>query len=278
MVVAILLMLEAWVMNIGYSFRQDQDVINYVSFASTIASLLLAVIAIIYGYFQADGQQKSAAAIAAQLQSMSGFQGQLSSTAGVIADHMKSITSTTDTLTKISGSIDAATAKISSIEGGIADVHKQQKAFEQALAATKVVAQQVPPPADVGDIVSKLLSRSSYSADLVAYGLAKAFEQSGTLQIPLWKFLRRLSKTLGAKEELAFDESNWFGAAYQVVMVLSSLGALKLDLKRDNSDLSKIVITSEVLETVKKAAKATAAADLTKAAIPALDATDFINP
>ena len=108
MLFALVLMIEAGVLNAGYVFKTQQDVINYVSFAATIASLLLAVIAIIYGYFQSDGQQKAAAAIGGQVESMQAMQAELRNSSSGIGNQISEMAITANALQKLTESLESA--------------------------------------------------------------------------------------------------------------------------------------------------------------------------
>jgi hypothetical protein len=50
-----------------FRYRSDQGVIGYVSFAGTIVSIILAVLAIVYSYYQNFAQKRDSSNIAAQV-------------------------------------------------------------------------------------------------------------------------------------------------------------------------------------------------------------------
>lgn len=55
--------INSWV----YSYGANKDVVNYVSFAGTIISIILAVLAIVYSYYQNFAQQRDSTTIATQI-------------------------------------------------------------------------------------------------------------------------------------------------------------------------------------------------------------------
>ena len=59
LVIALITATEYWLLQTSYMFRNWQEVLNYLSFAGTVASLVLAVIAILYSFSQGESQQQA---------------------------------------------------------------------------------------------------------------------------------------------------------------------------------------------------------------------------
>lgn len=70
LVIALLLMIEYWIISSSYTFAGEQLVLNYISFAGTISSILLAVLAIIYGFYQSSSQQQASSQILSQVENL----------------------------------------------------------------------------------------------------------------------------------------------------------------------------------------------------------------
>jgi len=238
--IAIFLMLEAWILNASYAFRGDQDVINYISFASTIASLLLAVLAIIYGFVQADGQQKSASSMETQLNSMRGAQASLSETAVSLRNHLSAIASTTSVLQSISESIESNNAKLVTLEGGLTSLQQSQAPYfakrvreDQVEMTTKqeergAIRTAVKSADHAVWAAEQILTKSTYQADLLGYALFKAYEAAGKNSIDLFQFLEKfyghpLKNDTYRKSSLVETVS----IGYQLTQALAAIGFLK---------------------------------------------------
>lgn len=76
------------------NMMNETQVINYISFSGTIVSIILAVLAIIYSFFQSITQQGNSDKIASNLESLTG----VASTVNVSVDKM---TSQVDTLNTV---------------------------------------------------------------------------------------------------------------------------------------------------------------------------------
>ena len=68
--IVLLLLSEYILFNWTYSFGSDKNLLDHLSFAGTIVSTLLAVIAIFYGFLQSESQNRSSAQIASQISSL----------------------------------------------------------------------------------------------------------------------------------------------------------------------------------------------------------------
>jgi hypothetical protein len=245
MLIFILLMLEAGILVASFNLRQDKNLIDFVSFAATIASLLLAVLAIIYGYYQSDSQQQSSAAVSAQLLSVSRVEAELAKTASDMVSHMGAISSMTTTLNSISATLDT---KMSALEGNIADVHKQQKVLETALQAKLPLAQPVAGPSDVQTSARRLIRETSLQFDVFGVALLLAFQTAKQLEIPVWPFVQRTSLLLSQdKGAVTANQLEWFHMLTQFVFALRAFGFLTMH-SDPNADKTTISITPPNLE------------------------------
>ncbi len=229
MLLSIFLMIEAWILNIGYSFKNDQDVINYISFASTIASLLLAVIAIIYGFYQSDGQRKSAAAIDFQLGSMRTVQQNIDAAASGLVSQLSQINAITSSLSVISESIESTHAKLGSLEGGLSSIKQTQEALQAAMSGGKNAPAPVRFSAEQVKTAAALILRStSFQLDVVGYALFRAFDAAGSRVMPLWEFLNRfVEQPLGESRKSLLSQEQWAAVAIQV-------GSMPFPVERDS--------------------------------------------
>jgi hypothetical protein len=220
LVVAILLMLEAWWLNVSYAFHAEQAVINYISFASTIASLLLALLAIIYGFYQAAGQQKSAAALSMQVDAMQNVQRELSETSGKTATQLAAIESAAETLRNIG-------ATLGVIEGGVKTLSEQQTAVHDLLRVSKSKDEQqqdvTPAPRDLNGLVPGIFQRSSFPADLMGVALYEAGKHGA--EVNRTDLLgKHYAKPLDEAKAFKFDHVEWLLMGSQVLDIAEGLG------------------------------------------------------
>lgn len=246
-------MTEAWILNVSYAFSGDQNVINYISFAATITSLLLAVLAIIYGFYQSDAQKKSVEASALQLESMRAVQQTLGVTAAGMAEHMKEISSTTAVLKNISESIDSTHAKVVSLEGGISDLRSVQENIQATLTSKgeKEPGQKQPLPIANDELAEKLLRRTSYQADLVGYSIYKGFSSAKKMEIPFWEFVQKfIAEPLAKEKFLGAGYETWYAVGTQLLMVLRAIGLLTITFNEDfkKSTISVLPDTLKMIE------------------------------
>ena len=68
--VALLMVVEFGILEFSYRFASDELVLSHISLVGTIVGILLAVIAIVYGFIQTSSRQSSGETIAAQVQSL----------------------------------------------------------------------------------------------------------------------------------------------------------------------------------------------------------------
>lgn len=127
MIIAIFLMAEAWILNLSYAFVDEQSVINYVSFASTITSLILAVLAIIYGFYQSENGKKSNAALEGNIDSLKATQNKLDFFVSSVDEQLKSINDSALNLKEIGFTFSSSISKIDELKNDISDINNNQK-------------------------------------------------------------------------------------------------------------------------------------------------------
>lgn len=242
MTIAILLMLEAWILGVGYEFRAEREVIDFVSFAATIASLLLAVIAIIYGFYQSDGQQKSATEIAIQVDAMRTMQGDLNSASAGIAEQLDGLTSTATLLRDLGAAVESTREKVGSLEGGLSGIAEEQrtvretltKMFEKSAAVEhKAAAPSAGATSNLTHVAKQFFNKSSPAADRLAVALDQLVKTSSG-SFPDWvdfiekHYERPLREHDGENKNSAY----WF-VGIELLAVARGLGLLTIDLKGD---------------------------------------------
>lgn len=99
--IAIVILIQFIVQVGALTFSSDNNVLNYISFAGTIVSIILATIAIVYSFVQTISQQSSASNISNQVD-------KLMSVVGVIDESKKTIKTSIQHLNEASKRLDTA--------------------------------------------------------------------------------------------------------------------------------------------------------------------------
>lgn len=280
-------MLEAWILNASYAFKGDQDVINYISFAATIASLLLAVLAIIYGFVQADGQQKSASSLESQLDGMRGAQSSLTETATSLKSHLSAIASTTSVLQGISDAIEKNNTQLGTLHGRLSSLQEAQAAYFDKRAKDNQAEASAVGPEQSGMSYSRasvdcsvvaaeqILTKSTYQADLLGYALLRAFQAAGKNKIDLFQFLKKFySEPLKLGFENKPDLMGHLPVGYQLIQALGAIGFVSAEPGKDSKEWD-IEISPENLDHLKRFALAVPSQSGTGAIATLIDAVKW---
>lgn len=269
LLIAILLMLEAWILNVSYAFHGEQSVINYVSFASTIASLLLAVIAIIYGYFQADGQQKSATAIASQIDVMRSVQKDLNSSSSSISIQLEGMALTAKELHDLTATLEVTHKTLGSLEGGISGVISEQRALKEAMAGIQSKTDQASAtPANTGLnphlSVRPLFQATSFEADLLGVALYALTEKNGGIA-PNWSdfLIEHFAEPLAAAPGTKLDKFHFYLMGTQLLRVACAFDLVSINYA-DKEPKGRLTVNPKVFEEINNYAQNAINVELTK--------------
>jgi hypothetical protein len=275
LLLALLLMLEAGVLSISNSFKDDQSVLNYISFASTIASLLLAVLAIIYGFYQSDGQKSLAAEFGLRVSAMARVEQDLGTTAKEIASQLKVVSEASSNLKAISDSLDGAHTKLGTIEGGLVAIREQQSAFNLAVASasakTRNTGARAPasgeittPPKNFSpyDVANRVLRETSFQADTVGYALYQLSLRPDLLKRSLWHFIAKHIVEPLAAPATSTSSGDWLAISAQITAVLRAFDLIKTPIDRTTGE-PIIVLSQALTEHLEKFAQETKASEST---------------
>ena len=247
MLIAIILMIEAWVLNSSYEFKEEQTVINYISFASTIASLLLAVIAIIYGFYQSDGQHKIATALELQIDSMKPVQDNLDGSSQAISSQISAIEDTANYLERQKLCIEKTHLRLGDLAGGIAEISQKQSGFQEMLKGMTSKESQASDSVQKESLTRQILRRSTFEADLLGYWLFLYMQSNELKNVDFFDILfDRYVNPLG---KAAFDEKDrsvWSGAGFQIIAILRACNLVSTP-KHDDQNY-RVLILSEALK------------------------------
>lgn len=276
LLVALLLMLEAWILNVSYAFHADKAVIDYISFAATVASLLLAVIAIIYGFYQADGQQKSAVAIAAQIDSMRQVQRELNQASSGVSEQLEGIASTAAMLKSLGEAVEATHNRVAGLEGGLSGVAEEQRKASTALedmrqrvvAGFQEIPRQVSSKVEVDKVAAAkiLFMKASPSANLLAVSLNELAQKkdgkfNGWLDFIDKHYDEPLKEALDEKKKATIGLRNWL-IGMEMLMIARAFGLVAIEVEGEQA----LKVEKDIIHVLKDAAQKAVEAERTKVA------------
>ncbi|WP_197432220.1 hypothetical protein [Ectopseudomonas composti] len=185
--VAVLMMAEYWLISVSYTFVGWQEVVNFISFAAAIASILLAVIAIIYGFIQSESGAKTSGMLKEQAEDLRKYIPELSSSSSSISKQLEKISSIASRLddldTNMRSSIDIAKG----MQDHVKDMSKASRAMLDALAEKKQGTESASVIKDgmvsVSELLDVIFRRSTYHLDLLSYALMKYSESNENLSV-----------------------------------------------------------------------------------------------
>ena len=229
LVLAVVMMIEYWVISVSYDFADDQALINYVSFGATLASLLLAIVAIIYGFIQSDSSSRASSVIREQADELKDATEGLSSSILLIEAHLQKVAMVTDKLDGVDVSINGSIEKLSRLEDKVGELHlSQSEALKEFLqkkdkpSVAQGVQGGVTGTFTAEQIFKIILRQTSYPADLLGYALNKYVENGDSLKY--FDFYEKYYKISLPND--AVGSSNVF---FNCTPILKVIGAIDYD-------------------------------------------------
>lgn len=171
LVIALLLMVEYWVVTRSYTFAEEQLVLNYISFAGTISSILLAVLAIIYGFYQSHSQQQVSNQILSQVDNLRSVSEKLQESPIKFGLQLDRIDNITNKLDSIDLGVGQSQGQLSEIKSQLSEIRNLQEDFKaSSLTATQIDLKISENPQQLSKAI---LGASTYDADVFACSLAQ---------------------------------------------------------------------------------------------------------
>ncbi|WP_161911790.1 hypothetical protein, partial [Janthinobacterium sp. Ant5-2-1] len=277
--ICLLLMVEYWIFQSARDFSNSQEVLNYVSFAGTIASIILAVVAIIYSFVQNDSQQTISGILSRELENLKDVASDLSGSNVDLKNHLNRVDQITDKLEVLDKGMLQSQGQLTTIHGEVAKL--------TALQSGALSIKSSPSTGNSGNdsLSKKILRQSTFDADVAAYALYKYNLVSEESQPDYYDFLADFYAKNSLKAasyrsggvDIALREV--IGTGNQIFMVLRSLNLLRLDKSSDGKPdrliLSEELIAAlpEIIEEIRSSENA-----FVKAALVAIDEyADKIN-
>lgn len=272
MIIAIFLMAEAWILNISYSFNGEQSVINYVSFASTITSLILAVLAIVYGFYQSETGKKSNAALEAHIDAMKKTQMELDGFVVSVEGQLVSVNESARKLESVGANLSASVNKIDDLKNEISHIKEEQRQGNENIKDvakslrdnmklnTSSYSKNSTTAKGFDEIFNSIFNNATFSLSLMSVLLNEAYEakyKGGIIELALDKFAEPVSKFIQSANEDELKEYSYLRGqtlrtlGRSVIDILFVLNALGLINEKDEV----IEFSSEYFDELKKHAE-----------------------
>ncbi len=259
MLIVILLMLEAAALIASHSFMSNQDVINYISFASTIASLLLAVLAIVYGFYQSESQKRVGDGVEGHLNSirvateiMTQASKDLNGHAQSIGSLEKSLGGLDDSIgsTKLMlGQLDESLRTISQEQGRVTAMVSEMHGNQSSRSETAVLK------GDLYDAAKILLFNwPSVVGTYAAVALYAVFKNNPKAVYSTNDFIRAVAESLSANNLTQATVVEWNAGLSTALSFFRSVNLLKITIISETViDISDIQLMPESMEILEKA-------------------------
>ncbi len=221
LLIALLLIIEYWIFSLSHSISGEQTIVNYVSFASSISSILLAVTAIIYSFIQADGQQKTAGLLSYQVEEIKRASGDMRISKDQLEGQLNrlgSVTNKIDELTSLVG------GKFNTMEGSFAELRREltEKAKAQPPVQNIDHAKQY----DKTLVANAILAQTTWNADFFTYALYRLMKD-GNIKLKLIDFIStHFAKPLSSQPE-GSSYSEYLSVGLQIATSLRAVGLLQ---------------------------------------------------
>lgn len=250
-IILLLMLVEYLITTNSYIFSGDQTLLNYISFASTIASILLAVIAIIYSFLQADSSSKANNKLIDRLDEFRTVSRKIVKSSNKSDYQLQRLSTITDVLVTLQNSMEDSNFKLGSVESKMKEIHENSRNLKEELAklnesksTTDTINSQQ--PNNKKDIARRIIRRSTIHVDIIAYALYKFSEKQQ--KIPLFEFITTYifpaSETEG-KSSLSRD--GLLSITFIVIHILKAIELLEID---DNNDDS-ITLSDDLISELK---------------------------
>lgn len=276
MIIAIFLMAEAWILNLSYAFVDEQSVINYVSFASTITSLILAILAIIYGFYQSENGKKTNSALENNIDSLQATQRKFDEFINSVDVQLTSINESADTLKVVGSTFSRSVDKIEEIRKEVFDINKNhQKNHDDITSLFRDTLKNFTPTNNDSNskffndqVLSSIFQKSSFMLDLISVLLVEAYDakyEGDALNLvfdnfatPVHEVIQAGSDGVDIQSMSNFNKYTLSRYSLDILYVSNALGLINFD------DNKKIKFIPEVIEKIRKYAASAKSVKSTK--------------
>lgn len=248
LIIALLMLIEYLISSNSYTFRDDQTLLNYISFSSTIASILLAVIAIIYGFLQSDSNSKANNKLLDSLDEFKKVHNKILKNSEKSEKQLDRLSSITNILESLNNSMDQSSSKIALMENKIFEMHESSKIVkDEIIKISNIKNNSMTDKEDESSITIAriMLRRSTIYADFIAYALNIVNSKKEIITIAEFgnKYLVPIKNHVTDEDKSIFDDKIVIACVFTILNMLKAAKLISIN-EEDNHiiisrDLSK---------------------------------------
>lgn len=267
MAILILLMMQAGALTASHAFMSSQDVLNYISFASTIASLVLAVLAIVYGFYQSESQKRVGDGIEVHLSRIRQATDGMANVSQELTNNSKEMMALGESLPALNEMISSTQKMLTRLDENIINISQEQSRVFSAVSEIRQAQPHVQQQTSDSDVQNQAAENVVFNGPNIAMrytvlGLSVVFKDNEDKVFARPVFVDSLAGIMASHHpKLRASAGEWSAAIYTAVMVLRSIGVLRGDtFKVTSGDTQKLALASGRYELLKRSAQETTAA------------------
>ncbi|MDC4739858.1 hypothetical protein R4463_05865 [Acinetobacter baumannii] len=202
--IIIMLIIEAFIFWVSFQFAGNSSALGYVSFAGTLISIILAVLAIGYTYVESQQQKNSSATFATQLDSLVKIKDKLQIQAEALDNIQNLKNDITDFKAEVFDHFSETKNKIESNNGFI-------KQLIDGSDEEKKILNNIQDSGVNSNLIERIFSRNEMNIFKIGFVVAFAFIRSKVLDDPnedIWKYMKNnsyLKELFNSNNSLAFS-------------------------------------------------------------------------
>ncbi|MCT9260474.1 hypothetical protein [Acinetobacter baumannii] len=202
--IIIMLIIEAFIFWVSFQFAGNSSALGYVSFAGTLISIILAVLAIGYTYVESQQQKNSSATFATQLDSLVKIKDKLQIQAEALDNIQNLKNDITDFKAEVFDHFSETKNKIESNNGFI-------KQLIDGSDEEKKILNNIQDSGVNSNLIERIFSRNEMNIFKIGFIVAFAFIRSKVLDDPnedIWKYMKNnsyLKELFNSNNSLAFS-------------------------------------------------------------------------
>lgn len=202
--IIIMLIIEAFIFWVSFQFAGNSSALGYVSFAGTLISIILAVLAIGYTYVESQQQKNSSATFATQLDSLVKIKDKLQIQAEALDNIQNLKNDITDFKSEVFDHFSETKNKIESNNGFI-------KQLIDGSDEEKKILNNIQDSDVNSNLIERIFSRNEMNIFKMGFVVAFAYMRSKVLDDPnedIWKYMKNnsyLKELFNSNNSLAFS-------------------------------------------------------------------------
>ncbi len=267
MTIGIIVLIEAGIFMGSFAVMGDVEVINFFSFASAIASLILAVLAIVYGFYQSESQKRAGEGISEHLLKIHDATENMTMVSRDLTNNSKEVALLGKSLPALNETISVTKNMLDRLDENVSNISKEQTRVFSAIFGKNQYQSSSPRMTGGADFVMRaaenvVLNGPNIAMRYTVLGLNIVFKDKEDDIFSRVDFVESLAEILASNHPTKASTGEWSAAIYTAVMVLRSVGLLRGNsLKVDSSDTPKLALAPGMYELTSRLAQETTSAN-----------------